>query len=135
MQDEEKKITNVDTELLDESSFYDAKDNPILQSNLMKTQEAIDETGSKNDELKEHPISDDTKLKEEVSKIDNTKKYKNKYKQEYVDNNVILSVNHLKQYFFFGVGPKKFKLKAVHDVSFQVHEKGSIRYRRRIWMW
>ncbi len=123
MQDEEKKITNVDTELLDESSFHDAKDNPILQSNLIKTQVAIDETGSKNDELKEHPISDDTKLKEEVSKIDNTKKYKNKYKQEYVDNNVILSVNHLKQYFFFGVGPKKFKLKAVHDVSFQVHEK------------
>jgi len=123
MQDEEKKITNVDTELLDESSFHDAQNNPILQNNLIKTQEAIDETGSKNDEFKEHPISDDNELKEEVSKIDNTKKCKNKFKQEYVDNNVILSVNHLKQYFFFGVGPKKFKLKAVHDVSFQVHEK------------
>ncbi|MFA7111325.1 MAG: ATP-binding cassette domain-containing protein, partial [Bacilli bacterium] len=35
---------------------------------------------------------------------------------------MILSVNHLKQYFFFGHGPSKFKLKAVHDVSFQIHE-------------
>ncbi|MBS7257349.1 MAG: ATP-binding cassette domain-containing protein, partial [Methanobrevibacter sp.] len=39
-----------------------------------------------------------------------------------VDNNIILSVNHLKQYFFFGSGAKRFKLKAVHDVSFQVKE-------------
>ncbi len=45
-----------------------------------------------------------------------------KYKQEYVDNHIILSVNHLKQYFFFGKGPNRYKLKAVHDVSFQVKE-------------
>ena len=43
-----------------------------------------------------------------------------KFKQEYVDNDIILSVNHLKQYFFYGTGPNKFKLKAVHDVSFQI---------------
>ena len=45
-----------------------------------------------------------------------------KYKQEYVDNNVILSVNHVKQYFFFGKGINKYKIKAVHDVNFQVKE-------------
>ncbi|MBR1581458.1 MAG: ATP-binding cassette domain-containing protein [Bacilli bacterium] len=45
-----------------------------------------------------------------------------KFRQEYVDNNIILSVNHLKQYFFFGAGPSRFKLKAVHDVSFQIKE-------------
>ncbi len=45
-----------------------------------------------------------------------------KFKQEYVDNHIILSVNHLKQYFFFGKGPNRYKLKAVHDVSFQVKE-------------
>ena len=49
-------------------------------------------------------------------------KHKCKFKQEYVDNHIILSVNHLKQYFRFGKGPGAFKLKAVHDVSFQVHE-------------
>lgn len=49
-------------------------------------------------------------------------KAKCKYKKEYVDNNIILSVNHLKQYFFFGSGPSRFKLKAVHDVSFQIKE-------------
>lgn len=47
---------------------------------------------------------------------------KAKFKQEYVDNNVILSVNHLKQYFFFGKGINKYKIKAVHDVNFQVKE-------------
>lgn len=40
-----------------------------------------------------------------------------KYKQELVDNNIILSVRHLK--VFFPMGRKK-KLKAVHDVSFDV---------------
>ena len=49
-------------------------------------------------------------------------KNKCKFKQDLVDKNIILSVNHLKQYFFFGSGPGKFKLKAVHDVNFQIHE-------------
>lgn len=40
-----------------------------------------------------------------------------KYKQELVDNDVILSVRHLK--VFFPMGGRK-KLKAVHDVSFDI---------------
>jgi ABC-type oligopeptide transport system ATPase subunit len=40
-----------------------------------------------------------------------------KFKQELVDNNIILSVRHLKM--FFPMGPGK-KLKAVHDVSFDI---------------
>lgn len=40
-----------------------------------------------------------------------------KYKQELVDNNVILSVRHLKVFFSMGGGKK---LKAVHDVSFDI---------------
>ena len=47
---------------------------------------------------------------------------KGKFKPEYVKDNIILSVNHLKQYFFFGRGINKYKLKAVHDVNFQVKE-------------
>ncbi|MCB9499328.1 MAG: ATP-binding cassette domain-containing protein [Erysipelotrichaceae bacterium] len=47
-------------------------------------------------------------------------KSKCKFKQDLVDNNVILSVNHLKQYFVFGKGPSKIKIKAVHDVNFKI---------------
>ena len=40
-----------------------------------------------------------------------------KYKQELVDNDIVLSVRHLKMFFPMGNGRK---LKAVHDVSFDV---------------
>jgi len=71
-------------------------------------------------EHKEPPIDElkNANYESEIEKI----KAKCKYKQEYVDDKVILSVNHLKQYFYFGHGPNRFKLKAVHDVSFKVHE-------------
>jgi len=42
------------------------------------------------------------------------------FRQELVDNNVELSVRHLKQFFKFGHGRSAFKTKAVHDVSFDV---------------
>jgi len=44
------------------------------------------------------------------------------YKEDLVKNHILLSVNHLKQFFFFGKGPKKYKIKAVHDISFQIKE-------------
>ena len=42
------------------------------------------------------------------------------FRQELVDNNIELSVRHLKQFFKFGHGPSAFKTKAVHDVSFDI---------------
>lgn len=45
-----------------------------------------------------------------------------KYKQELVDRKVLLSVRHLKQYFKLGSWPDTVKLKAVHNVSFDVYE-------------
>ena len=44
-----------------------------------------------------------------------------KRKQELVDSNVILSVRHLKQFFTVGSGSSKSKLKAVSNISFDVH--------------
>ena len=41
-------------------------------------------------------------------------------RQELIDNNVELSVRHLKQFFKFGHGRSAFKTKAVHDVSFDI---------------
>lgn len=43
-------------------------------------------------------------------------------KPELRENNILLSVQHLKQYFSFGKGRKKSELKAVNDVNFDVHE-------------
>lgn len=77
-----------------------------------------------DDDAEEHKVDGKDELKGETNKENKIKEIKSKckFKQEYVDNNIILSVNHLKQYFFFGSGAKRFKLKAVHDVSFQVKE-------------
>ena len=77
-----------------------------------------------DDDAEEHKVAGKDELKGESNKENKIKEIKSKckFKQEYVDNNIILSVNHLKQYFFFGSGAKRFKLKAVHDVSFQVKE-------------
>ena len=45
-----------------------------------------------------------------------------KQKPELRDKKILLSVRHLKQFFFFGKGPNRQKLKAVSNVSFDVHE-------------
>ena len=45
-----------------------------------------------------------------------------KQKPELREQKVLLSVRHLKQYFFFGKGLNRQKLKAVSDVSFDVRE-------------
>lgn len=42
------------------------------------------------------------------------------YRPELVENNIELSVRHLKQFFKFGHGASAFKTKAVHDVSFDI---------------
>ena len=80
------------------------------------------EDDDKDEHLKENKDELKGLTKEEQEKAIEELKLKCKFKQEYVDQNIVLSVNHLKQYFFFGSGPSKFKLKAVHDVSFQIKE-------------
>ena len=45
-----------------------------------------------------------------------------KQKPELRDQRILLSVRHLKQFFFFGKGPNRQKLKAVSNVSFDVRE-------------
>ena len=42
------------------------------------------------------------------------------YRQELVDNNIEVSVRHLKQFFKFGHGRNSLTTKAVHDVSFDI---------------
>ncbi len=45
-----------------------------------------------------------------------------KQKPELREQKILLSVRHLKQFFFFGRGLNRAKLKAVSNVSFDVHE-------------
>lgn len=45
-----------------------------------------------------------------------------KNKPELREKNIILSVRHLKQFFFFGHGVNRAKLKAVSNISFDVYE-------------
>lgn len=45
-----------------------------------------------------------------------------KQKPELREQKILLSVRHLKQYFFFGKGVNRQKLKAVSDVSFDIKE-------------
>ncbi len=94
-----------------------------LYQEIQESNENID-FDKKDSDLYEHIVTSDEEIAEINASGDNFDEImaKCKYKQEYVDNNVILSVNHLKQYFFFGSGPSKYKLKAVHDISFQIKE-------------
>ncbi len=110
---EEKKLENLRSKLLSE--------NIEAYQNTMDSDPSI---FSEDEETNEHPVNqiDELKNSQNEEEILKSIKSKCKFKQEYVDQKVILSVNHLKQYFYFGSGAAKYKLKAVHDVSFQVHE-------------
>ncbi len=111
---EEKKLKSSKKSLLakDQELYQEMEENDLKISK------------EKDEEQDEHfPPSEDI-LKDEVDheKALEHIKSKCKFKQEYVDNNIVLSVNHLKQYFSFGSGISKYKLKAVHDISFQIKE-------------
>ena len=60
-----------------------------------------------------------------VQKKANQKKYgihpSLKCRDELINSDIILSVRNLKQFFFFGSGLNKSKLKAVSNVSFDIH--------------
>ena len=116
--------------VLEESETSKSAKQALLSSNIEAYR--IAEEGksiiSKEDHSLElsdvNPTKDELSGVKEENKEEAIKNIRNKckYKDEYVQNNIILSVNHLKQYFFFGKGPNRYKLKAVHDVSFQIKE-------------
>ena len=64
--------------------------------------------------------SDEEEVKKFNAKYGINRRVKNK--PELRKNNIILSVRHLKQFFFFGKGPRRAKNKAVSNISFDVHE-------------
>ena len=98
----------------------------LVEKNKENKKKQFDLTEEKDislndDDMSEHSLTSQNEINEEMKEETSNKKSV-KFKKEYVKKDVILSVNHLKQYFFFGNGVKKYKLKAVHDVSFDVKE-------------
>ncbi len=72
--------------------------------------------------LKEYLQKDEelqAKYHDEIKYRINPKLYR---KPDLINSDVILSVRHLKQFFFFKSGLKKSKLKAVSNVSFDIHK-------------
>ena len=96
------------------------------ESNVTISDEHEDSIGSVVDLTKN--FNTDENVKNELNDIDLefNKKYgvhsKVKTKTELRDKKIILSVRHLKQFFFFGRGLNRSKLKAVSNISFDVHE-------------
>ena len=115
-----KTKKEIDEEILESSKKQLIKTSLEAYQDSQKTNFNIEQG---DDEKSEHPVAVDL-LKDSKNEEETFSRIRNscKFKQEYVDNKIILSVNHLKQYFFFGSGPNRYKLKAVHDVSFQIKE-------------
>ena len=117
------KKTDFENEQLESSKKSMLPKDETLYREMQETNINIDLDTVDSDAHEHFPPS-----KDELSGVQTEEKTihdirsKCKYKQEYVDKRIILSVNHLKQYFFFGSGASRYKLKAVHDVSFQVKE-------------
>lgn len=77
------------------------------------------------DDLNDILSDEDSKTEMDSERIEFEKKYgihpKLKRRQELINSDVLLSVRNLKQFFFFGSGPSRTKLKAVSNISFDVH--------------
>ncbi len=112
-------IDQVENKSLNETLI---KENPKIYQDVQEKHVVIEKMNEDN--LPDENYEPTNELEGVINKEDEIKSIKTrcKYKQEYVDKNIILSVNHLKQYFFFGKGPNRYKLKAVHDVNFQIKE-------------
>lgn len=82
----------------------------------------VSPTNSKQAKPKELNEKSPIDLKEKNKKITEQAKKKSKVTrdQSLIDNQIILSVRHLKQFFTISGGSHPFKTKAVHDVSFDV---------------
>ena len=114
-----KKDKNaINQKALESSKVKLLHQDPSLYQASLESNTNISKDG---DEFHEHDVpSKDLDHSKSVDEHIEDLKKKVTYKEEYVKNNIALSINHLKQFFFFGVGPNRFKLKAVRDVSFQI---------------
>ena len=90
----------------------------------LRSKIAANEEGQSISDDHEDQNNLELELDQEFSSVEN--KYgihpRLKRRPELLNSNVLLSVRNLKQFFFFGSGLKKTKLKAVSNVSFDVYK-------------
>ena len=99
------------------------KENLLNQeSNRVISDDHEDDYGLEIDSVSETEIdlNDPKNIKEFNKKYRLNPSVKNK--PELREKNILLSVRHLKQFFFFGKGPNRAKLKAVSNISFDLYE-------------
>lgn len=108
-EEKEKAIAS----LTDETKLAEAKKD--LVETVKKHKEEIKALKKeKNDKINSFKLSSDEK-KYNISRH-------LKRRPELLDSDILLSVRNLKQFFFFGHGASRTKLKAVSNVSFDVHK-------------
>ena len=103
----------------------DILEDELKDNFLNKDLRISDDHEDENDYETEDSVNPDYESLDE-----NSKQFYKKYginphvksKPELRERNILLSVRHLKQFFFFGKGPNRTKLKAVSNVSFDLHE-------------
>lgn len=96
------------------------------ETNVTLSDDHEDQIGSEIDITNPHLNNHNKNKNLTDEEIQFNKKYnvnaKVKTKPELRQQNIILSVRHLKQFFFFGKGVNRQKLKAVSNISFDVKE-------------
>ena len=86
----------------------------LVDNNEAKVLDFDDDTSSHQNETPEI-VEDENAIEYKINP-------KVKTKSELRNDNILLSVRNLKQFFFFGKGPGRSKLKAVNNVSFDIRE-------------
>ena len=107
-------------------SEFDNKLHSELESNNASKEMGI----LLDDDYEDEKTASNLEIEEETDNISEFRKLKKKYhindrvktKDELLDSDIVLSVRNLKQFFFFGKGLNKQKLKAVSNISFDIHE-------------
>lgn len=91
-------------------------------------EEAVQKISDEHEDLEKE--IDLTAVQSNTSNSEEIKAFNRKYlvnpkvknKPELREKNILLSVRHLKQFFFFGKGPNRLKNKAVSNISFDLYE-------------
>ncbi len=91
-----------------------------LRSNKVASEE--DSPLVNDDFLEQSSFDEEVKKARDPLEIKYNIHPKLKKKKELINSDVLLSVRNLKQFFFFGSGVNRSKLKAVSNISFDVHD-------------
>ncbi|MFA6796288.1 MAG: ATP-binding cassette domain-containing protein [Bacilli bacterium] len=120
-----KQYRKKSAKLVEDDLYIKDKTSPNSMKNEIGTaMEGVDDKLylDSHQEKEEHLDGKPELLKPEELTNEEIFQSKVKCKKELVDQNILLSVRHLKMFFKLGSGINAPKLKAVHDVSFDVYK-------------